>query len=151
MLNRDTMIKDQIWERTSVSGWKGGNMYGCSFYGVMKLATRYYEATRKISERHGFDAFHYESVPVAPFHGQLTYNDPCIFWNGSNTEEIKEIKELHEEIKRSLIDIGIYGWFRPFPSVVDLSKLGRYGEMWKKIKGLIDPNSIMNPRKPPLQ
>jgi len=149
MLDRDTMIKDQIWERTSVRGWKGGNMYGCSFYGVMKSVTRYYEVTREISKRHGFDAFHYESVPVAPFHGQLTYNDPCIFWDAGDTEQVKEIKEIHEEIKRSLADIGIYGWFRPFPSVVDTSKLGRYGEMWRKIKELIDPNAIMNPGKPP--
>ena len=144
------MIKDHIWERTSVRGWKKGSLYGCSFYGVMKLAPKYYEACHAISEKYGFDEFHYEAVPVAPFHGQLAYNDPCVAWDSGNPEEVERIRKLHKELMKALLDIGIYGWFRPFPGVVDAGQLGKYGELWRKIKKLIDPNDIMNPGKPPI-
>lgn len=145
----EEMIKDQIWERTTVLGWKKGSMYGCSFYGIMKLVPKYYEATYKISLKYGFDEFHYEGVPVAPFHGQLAYNDPTILWDPGNPNEIEKIRKVHKEIMKALLDIGIYGWFRPFPGVVDATKLGKYGELWMEIKKLIDPNNIMNPGKPP--
>jgi glycolate oxidase len=146
----EEMIKDHVWERTTVRGWKKGSMYGCSFYGVMKLAPKYYEATYKISRKYGFDEFHYEAVPVAPFHGQLAYNDPCILWDSGNPAEVKRIGKLHGEVMKALLDVGIYGWFRPFPGVVDAAMLGKYGELWREIKKLIDPNNIMNPGKPPL-
>ncbi|MHA1131342.1 MAG: FAD-linked oxidase C-terminal domain-containing protein [Candidatus Helarchaeota archaeon] len=29
-------------------------------------------------------------------------------------------------------------------------ELGKYGEIWRQVKHLIDPNNIMNPGKPPL-
>ena len=145
----EVMIKDQLWERTSVRGWKRGNLYGCSFYGVMKLAPKYYDACHAIGKKYGFDEFHYEAVPVAPFHGQLAYNDPCVAWDGGNPEEVKRIRKLHKEVMKALLNIGIYGWFRPFPGVVDATKLGKYGELWRKIKRLVDPKNIMNPGKPP--
>ncbi len=148
-MDEEEMIKDHLWERTTVRGWKKGSLYGCSFYGVMKLVPRYYEASHKISLKYGFDEFHYEGVPVAPFHGQLAYNDPCILWDSGNPDEVKRIRKLHRELMKALLDIGIYGWFRPFPGVVDATKLGEYGELWRKIKKLIDPKNIMNPGKPP--
>ncbi|KPV61776.1 MAG: glycolate oxidase subunit GlcD [Candidatus Bathyarchaeota archaeon BA2] len=146
----EEMIKDHVWGRTTVRGWKKGSLYGCSFYGVMKHAPKYYEATYKISLKYGFDEFHYEAVPVAPFHGQLAYNDPCILWDSGNPSEVKRIRKLHKELMKALLDVGIYGWFRPFPGVVDAAMLGKYGELWREIKRLIDPNNIMNPGKPPL-
>ena len=143
------MIKDHLWERTTVRGWKKGSLYGCSFYGVMKLATKYYRACYAISKKYGFDEFHYEAVPVAPFHGQLAYNDPCVLWDPADPKQVVRIRKLHKEMMKALLGVGIYGWFRPFPAVVDATKLGKYGELWRRIKRLVDPKNIMNPGKPP--
>jgi FAD/FMN-containing dehydrogenase len=146
----EEMIKDEIWERTSVRGWKKGNLYGCSFYGIMKLAPEYYRVCREISFRYGFDEFHYEAVPVAPFHGQLAYNDPCILWDAGDPEQVRKMRRLHREIMRALLKVGIYGWFRPFPGVVDSRRMGEYGRLWRALKDLVDPLHLMNPGKPPL-
>lgn len=145
----EEMIKDYIWCRTTTRGWRMGSCYGCSFYGAMNNVPTYYKETYRMSLKYGFKAFHYEAVPVSPFHGQLTYNDPCIFWDSGKPSQVEKIRKLHKELVKMLVDIGIYGWFRPFPSVVDASILGGYGELWRKIKRLIDPNDIMNPCKPP--
>jgi glycolate oxidase len=148
-LSSGMMVKDHLCMRSAVGGWRAGNMYGCSFYGVMKLVPQYYKVCLEVCKRYDLDALHYEAMPVSPFHGQLTYNDPCIFWDASDPDQVERMVKLNKELIKRLLDVGIYGWFRAFPGVVDASVLGKYGEFWRDIKRFIDPNNIMNPGKPP--
>lgn len=145
----DVMVKDHICMRSAVGGWRAGNLYGCSFYGVMKLVPEYYRVCKEVCKKYDLEGLHYEAMPVAPFNGQLTYNDPCIFWDASDPDQVERMVKLNKELIERLLDVGIYGWFRAFPGVVDASVLGKYGEFWRDIKQFIDPNSIMNPGKPP--
>ena len=65
-------------------------------------------------------------------------------------EWLENIRQLSADIRKAFLDTGIYGFFRPFPGTVNSHELGMYGEIWRKIKKLIDPNNIMNPGNPPL-
>ncbi|MHA1325362.1 MAG: FAD-binding oxidoreductase [Candidatus Helarchaeota archaeon] len=143
-------ILDHRYMRGDVRGWRKGNLYGCSCYGSFKRLEQYYLIGKKLCEKHGFEGYHFEALPVRPFHGQLTYIDPCVLWDGGDPEQVDSIRQLHRDLKAALLQIGIYGFFRPFPAVVDSYKLGMYGELWRALKRLIDPNNIMNPGKPPL-
>ena len=71
-------------------------------------------------------------------------------WDGGDPEQVKQARQLAADIRAAFLDIGIYGFFRPFPGTVNSHELGQYGEIWRQIKRLIDPNNIMNPGKPPL-
>jgi FAD/FMN-containing dehydrogenase len=148
-ISSDTMVKDHLCMRSAVIGWRAGNLYGCSFYGMMKLVPQYYKVCSEVCKKYDLGALHYEAMPVSPFHGQLTYNDPCIFWDASDPDQVERMVKLNRELIKRLLDVGIYGWFRAFPGVVDASVLGKYGEFWRDIKRFIDPNNIMNPGKPP--
>ncbi len=143
-------VLDHRYMRGDVRGWRKGNLYGCSCYGTFKNLVAYYKAGKKLCEKYGFEGYHFEALPVSPFHGQLTYIDPCILWDGGDPAQVTKIRAFHQELRAALLDIGIYGFFRPFPGVVNSQELGMYGEIWRKIKQLIDPNNIMNPGKPPL-
>ena len=127
-----------------------GNLWGCSVYTPLKNVPKYYEVSKKLCKKNKLEALHFEAMPVHPFQGQLTYIDPCVMWDGGNPEEVKRVRQLSADIRKAFLDIGIYGFFRPFPGTVNSEELGMYGEIWRKIKRLIDPNNIMNPGKPPL-
>jgi D-lactate dehydrogenase (cytochrome) len=143
-------VLDHRYMRGDVRGWRKGNLYGSSFYGALKNLTLYYEAGKELCEKHGFEGYHFEGIPVSPFHGQLTYFDPCVLWDGGDPDQVKRIRAFHQDLREALLKIGIYGFFRAFPGVVYSQELGMYGEIWRQLKRLIDPNNIMNPGKPPL-
>lgn len=143
-------LLDHRYMRSFVRGWRKGNLYGCSCYGPLKNAQKYYEASKKMCEKNKLEALHFEAIPVHPFNGQLTYFDPCVMWDGGNPDEVERVRQLSDDIRAAFLNIGIYGFFRAFPGVVNSQELGIYGDIWRKIKNLIDPNNIMNPGKPPL-
>ena len=146
----DEFVLDHRYMRGDVRGWRKGNLYGCSCYGTFKNLTQYYEIGKKLCQKHGFTGYHFEALPVSPFHGQLTYLDPCVLWDGGDPSDVAAIRAFHKDLRAALLDIGIYGFFRAFPGTVNSQELGMYGEIWRQIKKLIDPNNIMNPGKPPL-
>ncbi len=143
-------VLDHRYMRSFIRGWRKGNLWGCSCYGPLKNVPDYYEASKKLCEKNDLNALHFEALPVHPFHGQLTYVDPCVMWDGGNLDEVERVRQLSEDIRKAFLDIGIYGFFRAFPGTVNSLELGKYGEIWRNIKELIDPNNIMNPGKPPL-
>jgi FAD/FMN-containing dehydrogenase len=147
---KNEFVLDHRYMRGDIRGWRKGNLYGSSFYGSLKNIIQYYQAGKELCEKYEFTGYHFEALPVSPFHGQLLYTDPCILWDGGNPKHIENIKKLHKELRKRLLNIGIYGFFRAFPGVVNSQELGVYGKVWRQIKSLIDPNNIMNPGKPPL-
>lgn len=147
---KDEFLKDHRYMRTFVRGWRKGNLYGCSAYGSMKNLTKYYEASKSLCQKYNFNTLHFEAITVSPFQGQLVYIDPCVLCDLGDAEEFKRVQHLAKDIRDAFLEIGIYGFFRAFPGVVNSQELGMYGEIWRRIKQLIDPNNIMNPGKPPL-
>ncbi len=143
-------ILDHKYMRTFIRGWRMGNLWGTSCYGPLTNVPKYYEISKKLCKKNKLEALHFEAMPVHPFQGQLTYVDPCVMWDGGDPEQVKRARQLSADIRKAFLDIGIYGFFRPFPGTVNSEELGMYGEIWRKIKRLIDPNNIMNPGKPPL-
>jgi FAD/FMN-containing dehydrogenase len=143
-------VLDHRYMRTFIRGWRMGNLWGTSCYGPLKNVPKYYEASKKYCAKNKLEALHFEAMPIHPFQGQLTYIDPCVMWDGGDPEQVKRVRQLTADIRAAFLDIGIYGFFRAFPGTVNSHELGNYGEIWRQIKRLIDPNNIMNPGKPPL-
>ncbi|MFX1449607.1 MAG: FAD-binding oxidoreductase [Promethearchaeota archaeon] len=145
-------VQDHRYMRSFIRGWRKGNLWGCSVYAPMTNVVKMYEDSKKLCKKNNLEGrLHFEAIPVHPFHnGQLTYVDPCVMWDGGKPEEVENIRQLSADIRQSFLDIGIYGFFRAFPGTVNSHELGMYGEIWRKIKKLIDPNNIMNPGNPPL-
>ncbi len=148
---REGFLKNLAAQRKGVGEWRQGNMYGCSLYAPLKNAPRLFEVSYALAKKYGFEKrFHYVVSSVWPFRGQLMYQDPSFPWSSAEPGAVEKIRRLHKELMKALMDVGIYGWFRPFPGVVDVNMLGKYGELWRAIKQLLDPNNILNPGKPPM-
>ncbi len=147
---QEEFVLDHRYMRTFIRGWRMGNLWGTSCYGPLKNVVKYYYASKKYCAKNKLEALHFEAMPVHPFQGQLTYIDPCVMWDGGDPDQVTRARQLSADIRNAFLEIGIYGFFRAFPGVVNSHKLGMYGEIWRQIKQLIDPNNIMNPGKPPL-
>ncbi|HID28215.1 MAG TPA: FAD-binding oxidoreductase [Methanosarcinales archaeon] len=128
-----------------------GNYYCIGFYGPLTLTPTYYKSFKKITKEVGIPEkyVHFYLNAIARFHGQACYNELDIFYDSSDKEFVEKLKKLHSKLTLKLLEIGIYGWFRPYAGVIQptLERLGYFAEFWKKLQDLVDPNHIMNPGK----
>ncbi len=132
-----------------VFGLQGKGNYHCiGFYGPLKLAARYYEAHEKTALEVGIPAnnVHFYLDPISSFHGQLCYFELDIFYDGSDPEFGAKLRSYNDKQFHKLLDIGIYGWFRPYAGIIEptVERIGYLSEVWKKFLKVIDPNGIMN-------
>ena len=139
--------------RITVGMLERGYYHCFAFYGPLNMTVAYADLFYDTAEEHGFNARLDSSclaIPQAPWNGQQTYFEGEVLTVDPTIDEERErILEYSEDVVHKLLDLGIYGWFRPYAETMDLTleRWGTTGEFMKRIKQLIDPNHIMNPGK----
>jgi hypothetical protein len=126
--------------------------YHCfAFYGPLNRAVEYKDMFEDTAEEYGFNPevdSSFIAFPTAPWHGQQTYFEGEILTiDPTIPDQRKSIVEYSNRCVEKLLDIGFYGWFRPYADVLDftLERWGTTGEFLKKLKLMVDPSNIMNP------
>lgn len=125
-----------------------GNYHCIGLYGPLTLAAKYYELHEETAVEVGIpeDHLHFYLDPIYRFHGQLCYVELDIFYDGSDLEFGEKLRNYNEIQFQRLLDLGIYGWFRPYAGIIQptVERIGYLGEIWKKFLKVLDPNEIMN-------
>ncbi len=128
--------------------------YHCfAFYAPLNKCIDYRDINYKTAEEHGYSADYDASllaIPQAPWNGQLTYYElEVLTCDPTDPVQLKQIQGYSEDLVQKILDCGIYGWFRPYAEVIDVTidRWGTTGEFIKRLKNLVDPNNIMNPGK----
>jgi hypothetical protein len=133
--------------RADMTMMRSGYYHALAFYGPLNRYREYNEMFKKIAEKHGLDpeGAILGGIPTAPWNGQLTYLERSVLIDPK--ENIEGLRGYTAECVQNLLDMGIYGWFRPYADTLDatMERWGTTGEFLKKIKMLVDPNTIMNP------
>lgn len=128
-----------------------GNYHCIGIYGPLTQVPEYWELHKKTASDAGIpdDHVYFYVNPIGRFHGQLCYIELDIFYDGSDVEMGKKIREYNNLQFPRLLDTGIYGWFRPYAGIIEptLDRIGYQAELWKRFIEVADPNYIMNPGK----
>ena len=124
-----------------------GYYHALAYYGPLNRYKEYDQMFKDVAIKYGLDpeGAVLGGITCAPWHGQQTYLERSVLVDPKENPE--GLKAYTKECVQNLLDMGIYGWFRPYADTMDatLERWGATGEFMKKIKMLLDPNSIMNP------
>ncbi|MDY6965269.1 MAG: FAD-binding oxidoreductase [Halobacteriota archaeon] len=124
-----------------------GYYHALAYYGPLNRYNEYDQMFKEVAIKHGLDpeGAVLGGITCAPWHGQQTYLERSVLVDPKENPD--GLKGYTKECVQNLLDMGIYGWFRPYADTLDatLERWGATGEFLKKIKMLVDPNSIMNP------
>ena len=146
-------IKNEwMYPRRIFNWFKFGNYFALAFWGPLTKFEEYHDLGLKFWKKHGLDPekFSIIAAPTEPYCGKLSYIEMECFYDSTNRAEAESLTAFTSDMTNELIELGIYGWFRPYALAVkaSLGKLkGNYVELWKKIHDIIDPNNTMNPGK----
>ena len=125
-----------------------GNYHCIGLYGPLTLAAEYYEVHEKTALEVGIpqDHIHFYINPIYSFHGQLCYFELDIFYDGGDLGFGEKLRNYNEKQFHRLLDLGIYGWFRPYAGIIGptADRIGYLADVWKKYLRILDPNEIMN-------
>ncbi|GAB6286833.1 MAG: hypothetical protein STSR0009_30360 [Methanoregula sp.] len=125
-----------------------GNYHCIGIYGPLTHVPEYWELHKKTASDVGIpdDHVYFYVNPLGRFHGQLCYIELDIFYDGSDAEMGRKIREYNNMQFPRLLDTGIYGWFRPYAGIIEptLDRIGYQAELWKRFMEVADPNHIMN-------
>jgi len=132
-----------------VFGLQGRGNYHCiGLYGPLTLAAEYYALHEKTALEVGIpqDHVHFYIDPIYSFHGQLCYFELDVFYDGSEPGAGEKLRNYNAKQFQRLLDLGIYGWFRPYAGIIEptVERIGHLAEVWKKFLRVLDPNEIMN-------
>jgi len=133
--------------RADATMLRRGYYHALAFYGPLNRYKEYDQMFKDVAVKHDLDpeGALLGGITCAPWHGQQTYLERSVLVDPNENPE--GLKIYTKECVENLLDMGIYGWFRPYADTLDatLERWGATGEFLKKIKMLVDPNSIMNP------
>jgi len=82
----------------------------------LTLAAEYYAVHEKTALEVGIPQDHilFYIDPIYIFHGQLCYFELDVFYDGSDEEFGDKLMNYNEKQFHRLLELGIYGWFRPY-------------------------------------
>lgn len=149
----ENFAKEFTYPRNILGFLRQGSYHALAYWGPLYQYPKYVKMMKEIGVQAGYEEKNVDLLasPVAGFWGQACYYEAEVPYTSANSKSIEMVKAFHYEVLKALIteEYHIYGWFRPFlqPMQLIVDQLGTYGEVWRAITKLIDPNEIMNPGK----
>jgi FAD/FMN-containing dehydrogenase len=109
------------------------------------MLPKVYELGYKIYvEKYGFEPGHYLWYGWADRNAMDPY--PMFFFNGSDEEEVKVFAQFWREFHLEAAKIGCISYNVGIGHPREMREwLGPAYELLKKVKGVVDPNGILNP------
>ncbi|MHA1378953.1 MAG: FAD-binding oxidoreductase [Candidatus Helarchaeota archaeon] len=150
----DNFMKEFMYPRRIFGFLREGSYHALAFHGPLYQYPKYIKMMKEEGVKAGYKAENVDllAAPVGPiFWGQGMYYEMEVPYTSADKKSVEMVKTVHYAVLKKLItkEFHIYGWFRPFlnPMKLVMDDLGVYGEIWRNIMKLIDPNEIMNPDK----
>ncbi len=131
--------------------WKVGGQRGCRdifFLTTLDKTPRYVKLMASLAERYGYPNSEM-GVYIQPMHqGVSCHCEFSLPFNPDDSHEADVVRKLYTEAGKMLVEQGAY-FSRPYGewSGTVYDKDPQTMALLKKIKGIFDPNNIMNPGK----
>ncbi|MCZ7664637.1 MAG: FAD-binding oxidoreductase [Thermoleophilia bacterium] len=144
-------IEDALTGCSPEPYWKlayRGDTADVFFLAALDKASGFVATARTIAEEHGYPAGDM-GVYLQPQHQGVAHHCELSFpFDPSDPRELARTKAVHTQIGERLIGQGAY-FSRPYGSWADLvyNRDAQSTMLLRKIKGIFDPNNVMNPGK----
>lgn len=131
--------------------WKLTYKGGCQdifFLNTLEKAPEFVKAMYTVAEAQGYPTSEI-GVYIQPVHqGASCHIDFNLSFNRNNPSEVRRIKELFTKASEELLKQGAY-YSRPYGIWANMAfnRDAQTTVVLKKIKGIFDPNNVMNPGK----
>ncbi len=148
---RNNEVQKMILNPSGEPYWKLGYKGGCQdifFLTTLKQTPKFVKAMYSVAETYGYPTSEI-GVYLQPVHqGASCHCEFNLPYNMHNTREVQRIQKLFEKATEELLKQGAF-FSRPYGIWADLAynRDAQTRMLLKKIKGIFDPNNIMNPGK----
>lgn len=129
--------------------WKHAYKGGCqdlTFITTLDRVEKYIGPTIEVATQHGYPASDVGCYlqPIEDGHAcQLQFS---FFYNPDDQAEVERMRRLYVGAAAAMLERGAY-FTRPYPMLAKMvyNKAGDYAELLRRLKKVIDPNSVMSP------
>jgi FAD/FMN-containing dehydrogenase len=125
-----------------------GSCQDIFFLNTLEKAPEFIKAMYTVAESQGYPTSEI-GIYIQPVHqGASCHCEFNLFFDRNNPREVGRIKELYTRASESLLQQGAY-YSRPYGIWADMAfnRDAQTTRVLKKVKGIFDPNNVMNPGK----
>ena len=125
-----------------------GGFFDIFFVCTMDEVCRYTQLMQDVAQKSGYDPAQLGIYVQPVMHGRACHLEFTVYYNAADKKESAKARKLYSEASKALSEAGAF-YSRPYGEWSDLAyaKCPDTVEVLKRVKGMLDPDGILNPGK----